>query len=190
MTLLLAICNFFFPVEKKKIQNGNTEMLGNSIFFRTTLLGKKTTKGEPSEFFLKIYVDWENTSVTIRSFCIAEIFRHILFPGFQPTDEALPSGEMTVLLAYYNHFHGESYNIPWGRKRWQSSPWVLSFHRWDCTFEWFFQCRSKPPLMRLMKQQILLQWSTKEAYNIIYYFKNLHTWNKCLVCPLFVQLIR
>lgn len=57
MTLLLAICNFFFPVEKKKIQNGNTEMLGNSIFFRTTLLGKKTTKGEPSEFFLKIYVD-------------------------------------------------------------------------------------------------------------------------------------
>lgn len=54
----------------------------------------------------------------------------------------------------------------------------------------FFQCRSKPPLMRLMKQQILLQWSTKEAYNIIHYFKNLHTWNKCLVCPLFVQLIR
>lgn len=31
-------------------------MLGNSIF-RTMLLGKKTTKGEPSEFFLKIYVD-------------------------------------------------------------------------------------------------------------------------------------
>lgn len=66
-------------------------MLGNSIFFRTTLLGKKTTKGEPSEFFLKIYVDWEHTSVTIGSFCIVEIFRHILFPGFQPTDEALPS---------------------------------------------------------------------------------------------------
>lgn len=101
-----------------------------------------------------------------------------------------PLCETTVLLAYYSHFHGESYNTPWGRKQWQLSPWVLSFHRWDCTFECFFQCRSKPPLMRLMKQQILLQWSTKEAYNIIHYFKNLHTWNKCLVCPLFVQLIR
>lgn len=99
-----------------------------------------------------------------------------------------PLCKTTMLLTYYDHFHGESYNIPWGKKQWQLSPWVLSFHRWACTCEWFSQYRSKPALTSLIKQQIVFQWNTKEAYNI-HYFKNVPTWSKHLVCLLIAQLV-
>lgn len=102
--------------------------------------------------------------------------------------QSFPLCCMTLLLNCSDHFHGESHHTPWGK------------HSGNCTFESFHfideiahvsgfsQRRSKPTLMNLMKQQILLLWNTKEAYNIIHYWKHLHTWNKCLVCPLFVQI--
>lgn len=61
----------------------------DSIFI--DLAFDKEKDSETSKFLLKIYHDEENTSLTIkRLFHGTEIFRHILFPGFQPADEVLP----------------------------------------------------------------------------------------------------
>lgn len=47
-----------------------------------------------------------------------------------------------------------------------------------------FPYGSKPTLMRLMKQQILLQWNTKEAYNRIHYFLKFAYLKQMLSLPL------